>query len=320
MRRLRTRSRRWKSTCLSELGSEGPVQKRLLFPPLVSVFLTVFFFFSPGFLGADIVFSDSEWDFGEVPDTTPVFFTVAVENTGEEPVSFTLVSTCECLTVEPAEFEVGPGSSRDWTVTFDPEGYSGEFRNPIIIRSDDPDLPKALFQVYGRINAAGSTAGVGDSTADGGSSDGTGPGPGGDGTGDTEATGESVAGDTEATGDPAPRGTPAALTLRYYFSPGCKSCTEFVNEEIPRLEEELGLEITLMQRNVLSPKDYEELTALLAGMDRELEELPVLVFGGRVLQGEREIRRKVREELEKAAATGGRSDKGRRNRNRWSIS
>lgn len=79
--------------------------------------------------------------------------------------------------------------------------------------------------------------------------------------------------------------------MRYYFFPGCRSCTEFIREENPRLEEELGLEITLIQRNVLSPDDYEELTTILARMGRELEELPVLVFGGRVLQGERRIRR-----------------------------
>lgn len=287
MRRLGSRDRRWKSTCLCGLGSEGPAQKRLLFPPLVSLFLTVFFFLSPGFLGADIFFSSSEWAFGEVPDTKPVSYTVTVENSGAEPVSLTLISTCECLTVEPATFDVGPGSRRDWTVTFDPEGYSGEFRNPIIIRTDDPDLPKALFQVHGKINPGGDSAGAGSGPEGEGSDDpapADGPAPAG-----ADAAGESSAAD---------------ITMRYYFSPGCRSCTEFVNDEIPRLEKELGLEITLIQRNVLSPKDYEELTALLAGMDRKLEELPVLVFGGRVLQGERSIRRKVRDELEEAAAVG----------------
>lgn len=297
MRRLGSRDRRWKSTCLCGLGSEGPGQERLLLPPLVSVFLTVFFFLSPGFLWADILFSSSEWAFGEVPDTKPVSYTVTVENTGAEPVSFTLISTCECLTVEPATFDVGPGSSRNWTVTFEPEGYSGEFRNPIIIRTDDPDMPKAIFQVHGKVNPAGEAAAGADST---GAAAVPGPGSAGEGSDDpAPADGPAPAG-AEAAGE----SSAADITMRYYFSPGCRSCTEFVNDEIPRLEKEFGLEITLIQRNVLSPKDYEELTALLAGMERKLEELPVLVFGGRVLQGERRIRRKVREELEEAAAGG----------------
>ena len=294
MRRLGSRDRRWESTSLCGLGSEGPAQKRLLFPPLVSLFLTVFFFLNPGFLGADIFFSSSEWAFGEVPDTKPVSYTVTVKNSGAEPVSLTLISTCECLTVEPATFDVGPGSSRDWTVTFDPEGYSGEFQNPIIIRTDDPDLPKALFQVHGKINPAG------DEDRSTGAAAVPGSGPEGEGSDDPAPSDGPAPVGAEAAGE----SSAADITMRYYFSPGCRSCTEFVNEEIPRLEKEFGLEITLIQRNVLSPKDYEELTALLAGMERKLEELPVLVFGGRVLQGERRIRRKVRDELEEAAAVG----------------
>jgi ATP-dependent Clp protease ATP-binding subunit ClpA len=41
----------------------------------------------------------------------------------------------------------------NWTVTFDPKGYSGEFRNPIIIMTDNPGLQK-LHRVYPGGNSA----------------------------------------------------------------------------------------------------------------------------------------------------------------------
>jgi len=40
----------------------------------------------------------------------------------------------------------------NWTVTFDPKGYSGEFRNPIIM-TDNPGLQK-LHRVYPGGNSA----------------------------------------------------------------------------------------------------------------------------------------------------------------------
>lgn len=76
-----------------------------------------------------------------------------------------------------------------------------------------------------------------------------------------------------------------AVTVRYYYSPGCKECREFLRVRAPEIEANLSVPVEIRRRNILAPGVYREFESLLstAGVDRE--EFPVAVVGERMLQG-----------------------------------
>jgi len=81
------------------------------------------------------------------------------------------------------------------------------------------------------------------------------------------------------------------LEIRYYFSPECGSCVQFIDREVPRVEKLLAVKIKLVARDIRLPGVVEELDALLAERKLALTVLPVLVVGETVLIGSAEITR-----------------------------
>jgi cytochrome c biogenesis protein CcdA len=93
-----------------------------------------------------------------------------------------------------------------------------------------------------------------------------------------------------------------AISLDYYYTPGCASCARFLAEEIPRLERSLGLPLHVSRRDALDPKVFSELDARAAALGVTVTGLPVIVAGDTVLQGEGEIRARLAPLLERLAA------------------
>jgi hypothetical protein len=80
-----------------------------------------------------------------------------------------------------------------------------------------------------------------------------------------------------------------ALPLRYYFSPECGSCRDFLDREVPRVEKAVGQKISLELRDIRLPGVLEELTGLLAARGLALTTVPVLFAGDVVLAGGKRI-------------------------------
>ena len=146
-----------------------------------------------------------QWSFGTIPDTEPIHLEVTVRNDGAATVRVSFIPTCDCLFVQPAQSELAPQSEQVFRLTFDPEGYGGAFDMDYIVPSAAAGLEKALFRVFGEVQATAPAEGRADKST------------------------------TGAEG--------AVVTLSYYFSPGCRSCERFLSQEIPVLEQQLGLSL-----------------------------------------------------------------------------
>ncbi|MDC7223219.1 MAG: hypothetical protein PQJ60_05715 [Spirochaetales bacterium] len=86
----------------------------------------------------------------------------------------------------------------------------------------------------------------------------------------------------------------ADVTLIYYYSPTCHDCRDFLEKEIPRLEEKLQITIAMEAVNVFDEAGMARLKARLAEAGQESDALPVLDTGEFLLTGDDMIR----EELE----------------------
>jgi cytochrome c biogenesis protein CcdA len=94
-------------------------------------------------------------------------------------------------------------------------------------------------------------------------------------------------GGTTSTPPPA---SGSEFVLRYYYTPGCRSCEEFLSTEIPSLESRYGVRVKVERRDLLDTAVYEELESFAASDDKAITAVPDIVIGKELLQGDAEIR------------------------------
>ena len=80
------------------------------------------------------------------------------------------------------------------------------------------------------------------------------------------------------------------VVFHYYYSPGCSQCETFLGSEIPRMEEELGIDISIERKDLLDPVIFSEFQDTLRTLDAEVTKFPVIILDTIVLRGDREIR------------------------------
>ena len=85
----------------------------------------------------------------------------------------------------------------------------------------------------------------------------------------------------------------APVSVFYYYTPGCRSCEEFLSVEIPRLSKQLGRRIDLQKRDLLVTEQYEELNAFASARGQPITAIPVVCAGDTLLQGDSVIREKL---------------------------
>jgi len=211
---------------------------------------------------AAIVVTPSEWDFSTIEsDGGLERQVVQILNNYDREITVTLISTCGCLTVDPAMLKLQAGEIGTVTLFFDPVDEKGLVERDMIILSTQPGFTKVLFLVHGEVLEArdGKKGGAEKSPA-------------------AFAAGRSV-------------------QLQYYYSPGCKSCLRFLNRTIPELEKKLNLKIEVARFDILKPEVYEGYHARLENLGVEEKAFPALFVGGILLQGDREIEAKLEGEL-----------------------
>lgn len=70
-----------------------------------------------------------------------------------------------------------------------------------------------------------------------------------------------------------------------YYSPGCKTCEEFLKNTVPQISSALNRKITVRKHNVLEPENLERLEVELKAIGAELKEFPILIYRDISLQG-----------------------------------
>lgn len=231
------------------------------------------------YAAADIRFSSTQWDFGTIPDTAPVKKDITARNEFNEPVSITIIPTCDCLYVDPAEITLKPGEESTFTFTFNPEGYAGEINMRYIIRTDSADMKKTMFPVTGEVETQDAPA--------------------------AEENGSGLSEkEDQATVDSGGASEPkTTIEAHYYYTTGCNECAKFLAKSVPEAEKRLNISIEMHEKDIMAPEIFDELTNTLRELRVELKEVPVMIIKGEVLQGEKEINRKF-EDLLYVAASG----------------
>ena len=219
-----------------------------------------------------IEFTPLQWKYGMIEQGDIARTEVVAVNRGSDSVELTFVPTCTCLTVFPVKARIGPGASASFALSFDSKDDSGITERGFIVRSNVPGEKALYYLLTGVVRvdrpkkgAASGTVGV------------------------------------------LPKGgtaSAASIAILYYYTPGCRSCEEFLRVEIPELEAHYGLRIDLTRRDLLEASVYEELSSFASSIGASIRLIPALRVEGILLQGDEEIRARLPGLLVTRAAGG----------------
>jgi hypothetical protein len=224
-------------------------------------------------LGADLVLP-GQWEVGTIGDTAAVSGTITLRNTGPTQLEVRLLSSCSCLTVRPDRLRLAAGSSAAVRLTLEPAGLSGSISKLVLAKVENAEGPDRLLTVNGTVRAKTPPAVRQDTECE---------------------WCKKLSADLRKQAYDSWRKREGVL--HYYYSPDCRTCTDFLDAEIPRVEKAIGRSTEVDRQDIREPGVLDELKAVLAGLKVELRALPVLVIGGTVLQGEREIRARFEKEM-----------------------
>jgi cytochrome c biogenesis protein CcdA len=208
-----------------------------------------------------LVFSPAVWKFGMIRQGAKLESAVTAANHESRTVTVTFVPTCTCLGVTPAAQRIPAGGEGVFVLSYDSSDDTGNTTRGYIVRSDLPGAKPQYFLLRGTVRAEHGVP--------------------------PDQSGASPTRD----GAPGRDGKP--VVLFYYYTPGCRSCEEFLSTEVPRLEKKLGIKIEVQRRDVLDSALYGELAAFAESRGQSLRAIPALRSGDTLLQGDPEIRQKL---------------------------
>lgn len=203
-------------------------------------------------------FSPPEWKYGMITKGEVARMRLVVANRGASVELVTLIPTCTCLTVTPPSRRIEAGSSSSFELAYDSKEDEGKVTRGFIAKTEAEQGQPLYYLLSGVVRA--------ENARDSGQGDAAGRGP---------ASGAAL-GDT-------------GIELRYYYTPGCRSCENFIAKELPQLEANYGVNARLLRRDLLDPKVYEEFAASAKELGTSVKAIPALRIGGTLLQGDEEI-------------------------------
>jgi cytochrome c biogenesis protein CcdA len=229
------------------------------------------FLFSASLLCAQaapaLTFSPPEWKFGMIIQGARIQGAVTVTNHEKRPLMVSFIPTCTCVTVTPASQGIPAGGEAVFQMSYDSSDDVGITVKGYLVRSDPPTGTKPLhYLLRGTVRTQRSAP-------------------------------PAVGGNLQTSAAVTSQG----INLFYYYTPGCRSCEEFLSVEVPRWEKKLGIRINLQRRDILDSAAFEELSAFAASHGQKVRAIPVLRAGETLLQGDQEIRAELEGVLLSAA-------------------
>lgn len=98
------------------------------------------------------------------------------------------------------------------------------------------------------------------------------------------------------------------IDLEYYYTPDCKRCRAFLAEEIPDLEEELGISLSIKSIDVTTPAGLKALTKRLKDLNSRETKMPIIISGSVILAGDREIEKGLKNLIQNRAHNGSKTE------------
>ncbi len=219
----------------------------------------------------------SEWVFGTRPDDAPLVHSFTVKNTAWAAVTVSALASCECLSIGPSSFTLAPGKSMRVKLTFSPKGIQGAVKYAVLVTVRGGETADTILTVRGTIVSKEPKA----------------PGEGCLRCRELEEEFRKAVAVT------------SELSVRYYFSGDCASCTRFIESEVPRLQKALGRKFVMVLLDIRTVDHLVEILETLEKKGIPLTAFPVIVIDDTVLQGEKEIREQFEAVMREKAGTPG---------------
>jgi hypothetical protein len=104
-----------------------------------------------GLWGPHFACEQLEFNCGEVPGKGTVEHDFVIRNAGWQPLHITARAGCgSCSTVKLSKEEIVPGDTSVLKVTLHVGKNKGEFKKQVLVKTDDPHLPKVILYVQGK--------------------------------------------------------------------------------------------------------------------------------------------------------------------------
>ena len=138
-----------------------PRTDRILRPLSVDCIVILVFLLLPLFLpfgatalagGPRATVKENEYDFGLVPRGASVLHVFTIKNEGTEDLVIENVELMERFTTVRVLKAIPPGREGKITVTFETTRFAGEFRTGVILSTNDPENPRVVFVMKGRVS------------------------------------------------------------------------------------------------------------------------------------------------------------------------
>ncbi len=213
-------------------------------------------------------------DLGLVADSRPVTASFSLTNPSpDRPARVDLISGCGCLAAAPDRLFLAPGATAAVRVTYTPEGRTatGEVSRSLFTRSSLPELDKKRVLVTASL-PAGATADQGCDEC----------------RKVEEMSQEDRYFDLVAE---------SVVLVDFYFDPGCASCREYLERELPSAARRSQKQLRLARHGIGDGDSLAQLAARLRAAGQSLAELPVAFVGDRPYQGLAAIRRALHSAL-----------------------
>jgi cytochrome c biogenesis protein CcdA len=221
------------------------------------------------FLGGEspLVFTPPEWDFDTLDrNSGTATIEIFVENRSETEAHISIISTCDCLWVDPGILRLQAGQSASLRLYFDPSDQGETVQKDLIVRTNLDQLPKALYLVHGQVTGVAPAEDLSRSSA--------------------EQSAEQGRGRVES----------PQVSAEFYASPGCRSCQRLLRT-IPRIAKQTGVNLIVREHNILEPQVYATYQKRLQQLGQSERAYPALVIGDTILQGETIIEEQLGELL-----------------------
>jgi len=180
---------------------------------------------------ARLDFSPPEWKLGMILQGTVAHLDLVVTSREPAPIAVTLLPTCDCNTVSPSSQRIEPGGRAVFHLGYDSTYDRGITTKSFLVRTDLPGDPARYYWIRGTVREQKGAAAA----------------PSGSWTRqDTGGPAAAAVANAAAANAAVANAAASPIVVSHHYSPGCRSCDEFLSVEIPRLGQRPGRLIQLV--------------------------------------------------------------------------
>lgn len=95
--------------------------------------------------------SSADWDFGTVWQGEPVKNTFTIKNTGTDPLTIQVKSSCGCTVPSKPTSPLAPGESTEFSIEYNTKKRKGPANQTVTVTTNDPERKNTTIRVHGEV-------------------------------------------------------------------------------------------------------------------------------------------------------------------------